>query len=123
MCARLEAHLRRDLRSAVGFLKEKENCYRLTTLYLFNDSDTPAYQDITYEVDAKGCVRRQTSNGKQEYDFGAVSKKPLTFFVETDGTYQIGETKGRVFIPNDFGNTKPGAPIWNEVEPIELPRL
>lgn len=121
--ARLEAQLRRDLRSAVGFMAEPPQRYRLTTLYLPSDSETPAYQDVTYEFDGKGCVTRQSSQGRLQYDFSISSSKAISFSLNDDGTYQIGETKGRIFIPNDFGMSEPGAPIWNETEPIELPSL
>ena len=121
--ARLEAQLRRDLRSAVGFMAEKDNRYRITTLYLLSESETPAYQDVTYEYDGKGHITRYSRQGRLEYDFSNSNSKTIIFILNDDGTYQIDETKGRVFIHNDFGMTEPGAPIWNEIEPIELPRL
>ena len=121
--ARLEAQLRRDLRSAVGFMAENAQRYRLTTLYLPSESETPAYQDVTYDFDGKGRITRHSRQGKLEYDFSISSSKTVTFSLNDDGTYQIGGTRGRVFIPNDFGMTEPGAPIWNEIDPIELPSL
>lgn len=120
--ARLERQLKRDLRSAVGYLSEEANSHRLTILYLHSEVSAPAYKDVTYKVSGKGVVTREEEAQRKSYDFSKVSKDFL-FTINEQGEYQIGQAKGKVHIPNDFGSMKPGTAMWNDVDPIPMPNI